>query len=137
MLLFLQTSTKKKVTSKFSFPRTIDMGPRLSAPPVLGGDERGTVYDLSAILVHKGSMVNSGHYVAHIKDDRTNGWWQFDDEQVSSLGFHPLGEVVAQATVTKDLAVREGETIIDTFYFSLILTPSFHFSIWYEFAFNV
>lgn len=91
----MQTATKKKVTSKFSFPRTIDMGPRLSSYAENGNR---AVYDLSAILVHKGSMANSGHYVAHIKDDRTGEWWQFDDEQVTSLGFHPLGEVTSQAT---------------------------------------
>lgn len=71
------------------------MGPRLSSYAENGNR---AVYDLSAILVHKGSMANSGHYVAHIKDDRTGEWWQFDDEQVTSLGFHPLGEVTSQAT---------------------------------------
>lgn len=105
----LQTSTKKKVTSKFSFPRTVDMGPRLSAYEEC---EKRAVYDLSAILVHKGSMANSGHYVAHIKDDRTGEWWQFDDEQVTSLGFHPLGEILPpQAVVNKDLLSREGEML--------------------------
>lgn len=49
-------------------------------------------YELSAILIHKGSTVNSGHYVAHIKDELTAQWWEFDDEQVSILGSHPFGE---------------------------------------------
>ncbi|KAH9545308.1 hypothetical protein CY35_12G041600 [Sphagnum magellanicum] len=96
-----KTSRKKKVTSKFSFPRTIDMGPRLSSPGALGGDTSRMLYDLSAILVHKGSMANSGHYVAHIQDDQTGEWWQFDDEQVTSLGFHPFGEVLPQVTASK------------------------------------
>ncbi|KAG0615456.1 hypothetical protein M758_5G042500 [Ceratodon purpureus] len=100
----MKTLTKKKVTSKFSFPRTIDMGPRLSA---YGENESTAIYDLSAILVHKGSMANSGHYVAHIKDDRTEEWWQFDDEQVTSLGFHPLGEVTSLATASKDIITPE------------------------------
>ncbi|KAL2643343.1 hypothetical protein R1flu_010930 [Riccia fluitans] len=89
-----KTATKKKVTSKFSFPRTLDMSSRLSPQPSGRGSEGGIpyVYDLAAILVHKGSMANSGHYVAHIKDEQTGEWWQFDDEKVTSLGYHPLGE---------------------------------------------
>lgn len=82
------------------------MGPRLSSYGENGGSR--AVYDLSAILVHKGSMANSGHYVAHIKDDRTGEWWQFDDEQVTSLGFHPLGESTSQATPCKDAVTQEG-----------------------------
>lgn len=81
------------------------MGPRLSS---YGENGSRAVYDLSAILVHKGSMANSGHYVAHIKDDRTGEWWQFDDEQVTSLGFHPLGEVTSQATPSRDVVTQEG-----------------------------
>ena len=100
----MQTGTKKKVTSKFSFPRTIDMGDYFS---VRGARESRSLYDLFAILVHKGSMANSGHYVAHIKD-RTGLWWQFDDEQVTSLGFHPLGEATPQGTASKDVMTKEG-----------------------------
>ncbi|RXI09928.1 hypothetical protein DVH24_026570 [Malus domestica] len=51
-----------------------------------------SVYDLSAVLIHKGTAVNSGHYVAHVKDEKTGQWWEFDDEQVSNLGSHPFGE---------------------------------------------
>ena len=88
------------------------MGPRLRA---YGENEGRAVYDLSAILVHKGSMANSGHYVAHIKDDRTEEWWQFDDEQVTSLGFHPLGEVTPQATAFKDVTQEGGLVLSNAF----------------------
>ncbi|CAM6105180.1 unnamed protein product [Calypogeia fissa] len=104
-----KTATKKKVTSKFSFPRSLDMGALLSASP--STEDASFPYDLSAILVHKGSMVNSGHYVAHIKDERTGEWWRFDDEQVSSLGSHPLGEV-SGAAPNKDL--RPGNHVAAT-----------------------
>lgn len=50
------------------------------------------IYDLSAVLIHKGSAVNSGHYIAHIKDENTGQWWEFDDEHVSNLGRHPFAE---------------------------------------------
>lgn len=88
------------------------MGPPLS---VYGENESSAVYDLSAILVHKGSMANSGHYVAHIKDDRTEEWWQFDDEQVTSLGFHPLGEVTSQGTPSKDITQEGGALLSISF----------------------
>lgn len=56
------------------------------------------MYDLSAILIHKGTAVNSGHYIAHIKDEKTGIWWEFDDEHVSKLGNHPFGERVSGST---------------------------------------
>ena len=51
--------------------------------------ENEFTYELSAVLIHKGS---AGHYVAHIKDENTGLWWNFDDEQVSELGTHPFIE---------------------------------------------
>ncbi|KAJ0987329.1 hypothetical protein J5N97_005685 [Dioscorea zingiberensis] len=82
-----KTTTKKKITSAFSFPRILDMGKKAGSPP-----ESDLMYELSAILIHKGTAVNSGHYVAHIKDENCGQWWEFDDEHVSKLGFHPFGE---------------------------------------------
>nr|DAD45493.1 TPA_asm: hypothetical protein HUJ06_003723 [Nelumbo nucifera] len=88
-----KTTTKKKITSLFSFPRELDMGRRLSEPSLLE-----LIYDLSAVLIHKGNAVNSGHYVAHIKDEHTGQWWEFDDEHVSMLGDHPFGEGSSSST---------------------------------------
>jgi ubiquitin carboxyl-terminal hydrolase 48 len=85
-LFHLQTTTKKKISSSFSFPERLDMGKRLSDP------SSNYTYDLAAILIHKGSAANSGHYVAHIKDESSGQWWEFDDECVSKLGSHPFGE---------------------------------------------
>ncbi|KAJ7528558.1 hypothetical protein O6H91_15G008100 [Diphasiastrum complanatum] len=100
-----KTATKKKVTSRFSFPQTLDMGPRISVPAVMERSQKDQkLYDLSAILIHKGNMANSGHYIAHIKEECTGEWWQFDDEQVTSLGNHPLGETTANC---KDAFMKE------------------------------
>ncbi|XP_021899831.1 ubiquitin carboxyl-terminal hydrolase 26 [Carica papaya] len=82
-----KTTMKKKITTAFSFPGELDMQRRLSEPT-----EMELIYDLSAVLIHKGTAVNSGHYVAHIKDENTGQWWEFDDEHVSKLGDHPFGE---------------------------------------------
>ncbi|KAL6645465.1 hypothetical protein ACP70R_017073 [Stipagrostis hirtigluma subsp. patula] len=81
-----KTTTKKKISSTFSFPGQLDMGKRLSNPSSC------YTYDLAAILIHKGTGANSGHYVAHIKDESNGQWWEFDDETVSKLGLHPFGE---------------------------------------------
>uniref|UniRef100_A0A2C9U1L0 Ubiquitin carboxyl-terminal hydrolase 26 n=1 Tax=Manihot esculenta TaxID=3983 RepID=A0A2C9U1L0_MANES len=88
-----KTTTKKKITSAFCFPGVLDMQQRLSEPSQLDW-----VYDLSAVLIHKGTAVNSGHYIAHIKDENTGQWWEFDDEHVSNLGFHPFGEGSSSST---------------------------------------
>eukprot|EP00250_Pteridium_aquilinum_P005120 c15262_g3_i1 orf=225-2213(+) len=89
-----KTALKKKVTSKFSFPQVLDMSSRLSIDGSNGSHmEKSLLYDLSCILIHKGSTTNSGHYVANIKDDAKGEWWEFDDELVTSLGSHPFGEV--------------------------------------------
>ncbi|KAF8644170.1 hypothetical protein HU200_066546 [Digitaria exilis] len=75
-----KTTTKKKISSTFSFPGQLDLGKRLSNP------SSSCIYDLAAILIHKGTGANSGHYVAHIKDESNGQWWEFDDETVSKLG---------------------------------------------------
>lgn len=80
------TTAKKKITSSFYFPSEINMSQRLS-----DNSQSELIYDLSAVLIHKGSAVNSGHYIAHIKDESTEQWWEFDDEQVSNLGLQPFG----------------------------------------------
>ncbi|GAB4837638.1 Ubiquitin carboxyl-terminal hydrolase 26 [Ancistrocladus abbreviatus] len=96
--VFLQkTTTKKKITSAFSFSQVLYMGQRLAGP-----SESQLIYDLSAVLVHKGTAVNSGHYVAHIKDENSGQWWEFDDEHVSNLGHHPFGEGSSDAAPKPD-----------------------------------
>lgn len=82
-----KTTMKKKITSPFCFLGELNMQRRLSEPSQLD-----LIYDLSAVLIHKGTAVNSGHYIALIKDENTGQWWEFDDEHVSNLGHHPFGE---------------------------------------------
>ncbi|CAO2172991.1 unnamed protein product [Urochloa humidicola] len=91
-----KTTTKKKISSTFSFPGQLDLGKRLSNPT------SSCTYDLAAILIHKGTGANSGHYVAHIKDEINGQWWEFDDETVSNLGLHPFGEKPGKASNKDD-----------------------------------
>ncbi|CAJ2674882.1 unnamed protein product [Trifolium pratense] len=88
-----KTTTKKKVTSPFSFPAELSMHHRLSVP-----SQSELIYDLSAVLIHKGIAANSGHYIAHIKDENTGQWWEFDDEVVTNLGHSPFFEEASSST---------------------------------------
>jgi len=105
-----------KVSDKLSFPLSLNMGgicAAAAAGPVPSSSTLPTVnkinnngddlmYDLVAVLLHKGTSALHGHYVAHIKietaadddDDGSGGdkeekktkWWRFDDETVTELG---------------------------------------------------
>eukprot|EP00850_Spirogloea_muscicola_P020249 SM000211S06619 [mRNA] locus=s211:54955:61007:+ [translate_table: standard] len=109
-----KTSTKKKVTSRFSFPVSLDLGPRLSPPPggAAAGPQPATVYDLAAILVHKGSMASSGHYIAHVRDEATHQWWQFDDESVACLKSHPLDEAASMPVAGGGASAESDEAAV-------------------------
>jgi ubiquitin carboxyl-terminal hydrolase 48 len=68
----------------------------------LSNPSSSCTYELAAILIHKGTGANSGHYVAHIKDESNGQWWEFDDETVSKLGLHPFGEKPGKASNKDD-----------------------------------
>ena len=53
-------ASQVKVSNKFAFPLELDMGGMLSsdAPQLQNESE----YELSAVLLHKGSNATSGHY---------------------------------------------------------------------------
>jgi len=41
------------------------------------------MYELTAVLSHKGRSADGGHYVAWIKEKKTKKWMKFDDDIVS------------------------------------------------------
>lgn len=43
------------------------------------------VYELSAVLIHRGISAYSGHYIAHVKDARTSDWYKFNDEEIEKM----------------------------------------------------
>ena len=58
---FLQKLMKVKATDKFCFPLSIDFAPYQSS----NNDDKqaaSQLYDLQAILIHKGSSASQGHY---------------------------------------------------------------------------
>lgn len=58
----VKTLSKKKVTTSLQFTETIDLSEYL---PGLPKDD--CVYDLMALLLHRGSSAYHGHYVAQIR----------------------------------------------------------------------
>ena len=99
-----------KVTDRFAFP--LELHSSALMPPPDGDvhpsnqkdsgrntatitEAHDVVYDLDAILVHKGASALHGHYVAHIKvgedqEGRGGQWWRFDDENADCMPKGPL-----------------------------------------------
>lgn len=42
-------------------------------------------YDLTAVLIHRGSSAYSGHYIALIKDRNSGFWYKFNDETIEKI----------------------------------------------------
>ncbi|KAK7476526.1 hypothetical protein BaRGS_00032206, partial [Batillaria attramentaria] len=70
---------KKKLNSFLQFGDTLDMSRYLQQP------DNTTVYDLTAVLIHRGTSAYSGHYVAHILDTASKVWYRFNDEEIAVM----------------------------------------------------
>ncbi|KAJ6245939.1 ubiquitin carboxyl-terminal hydrolase [Anaeramoeba flamelloides] len=67
----------KKISSFVKFPLTLKISNILS-------NQKKTDYELYAIINHLGS-VNNGHYIAYIKNDTLDKWFEFNDSRVSLI----------------------------------------------------
>uniref|UniRef100_A0A673HNN5 Ubiquitin carboxyl-terminal hydrolase 48 n=1 Tax=Sinocyclocheilus rhinocerous TaxID=307959 RepID=A0A673HNN5_9TELE len=76
--IFNPFAHKKKLNTFISFPEVLDMG------PFLEGKEK-CMYELSAVLIHRGVSAYSGHYIAHVRDAHTNDWYKFNDEEIEKM----------------------------------------------------
>lgn len=47
--------------------------------------EEKCMYELSAVLIHRGVSAYSGHYIAHVRDALTNDWYKFNDEEIEKM----------------------------------------------------
>ncbi|KAK7093901.1 ubiquitin carboxyl-terminal hydrolase 48-like [Littorina saxatilis] len=70
---------KKKLNSYLQFGDVLDMSEFLQQPAMT------TVYDLTAVLIHRGPSAYSGHYVAHIQDTPSKLWYRFNDEEIAAM----------------------------------------------------
>jgi uncharacterized UBP type Zn finger protein len=55
-----KTFTKKKLKTKTRFTKTLDFS------GMVQGESQDLVYDLHAVLLHRGQSANSGHYVIRV-----------------------------------------------------------------------
>jgi hypothetical protein len=68
----------QKVTSKMTYPMALDLQQCQSSK----GQKTGSNHVLKAVVVHKGSSVDKGHYVAYIQPANGKSWALFDDQTV-------------------------------------------------------
>lgn len=48
------------------------------------GANTSGLYELQAVVTHRGASADSGHYQAYIKAEKEDGkWWRFDDDKVT------------------------------------------------------
>ncbi|VVC42411.1 Ubiquitin specific protease, conserved site,Ubiquitin specific protease domain,Ubiquitin-related [Cinara cedri] len=81
-----QTMQKKKLNTYLQFSQTLDMAQYLNLSNQLDESSKDSyMYNLCAVLIHKGSSAYSGHYVAHIKDIAAEEWYKINDENVEKL----------------------------------------------------
>jgi len=110
-----KTFSRKKVTDKFAFPAELDLAPYLSydddsdaIAAVSAGDKSGgAMYDLAAVLLHRGQSASHGHYIALVRVGRI--WWRFDDDDVTRLGQHPLGDTEDKAAAKTGKNAKKGD----------------------------
>lgn len=71
------TGQRTKNTGRVSFPPSVDLSPYLAENSINerdsssehgAGSNSSTIYDLYAVIVHKGQTATSGHYHVYIKD---------------------------------------------------------------------
>ncbi|KAG8431340.1 hypothetical protein GDO86_019024, partial [Hymenochirus boettgeri] len=74
-----QTGHKKKLNTYIGFSETLDMNPYLEQT------DNKYLYELSAVLIHRGVSAYSGHYIAHVKDPQTGEWYKFNDEEIEKM----------------------------------------------------
>lgn len=74
-----QTGHKKKLNTYIGFPEILDM------QPFVEKTAGNYVYELSAVLIHRGVSAYSGHYIAHVKDPQTGEWYKFNDEEIEKM----------------------------------------------------
>ena len=92
---------KKKLLTFIEFGETLDMSKYLNQKPGTSSSARPrfrgftcsqvllltgtTIYNLTAVLIHRGPSAFSGHYIAHIKTMPSAQWFRFNDELIEKL----------------------------------------------------
>ncbi|EGG17132.1 ubiquitin-specific protease 48-like protein [Cavenderia fasciculata] len=105
------TFQKKKLHGNYTFPLEIDLSQYFNNN---NNKEKSSTamdldheYELTAIMMHKGLSISSGHYITHVKNDLTGEWWEFDDEDVKKLSVEKIGKD-SLGEKRKPKEIREG-----------------------------
>ncbi|KAF9936748.1 hypothetical protein BGZ67_002019 [Mortierella alpina] len=100
-------SFKRKSKDIIRFPRSIDFSGLLQS-------KEADIYDLSAVLVHSGASAHSGHFLAHVFDQRSQKWFVLNDEEVAEFNataFDPEEMTTSTSKFsTKSTAASPGAT---------------------------
>lgn len=75
-----------KHNGSVEFKNEIDMKPFVSKDYIIAfkeNKEYSTKYELIAVAEHLGGSINSGHYIAYGKRDKS--WFQFNDSSISRI----------------------------------------------------
>eukprot|EP00727_Mastigamoeba_balamuthi_P005749 m51a1_g1794 hypothetical protein (996) ;mRNA; r:407384-413554 len=91
----MQTMARKKVRTAVSFPFELDMSPYVADRP-----PGPLLYDLRAVLIHKGPSASGGHYVCHAKPD-AGPWYEADDTAIRDLQLDSIGHSGDEETRSK------------------------------------
>lgn len=88
-LKLIKKSEKLAMENKKLKEKKTESGPEKEYAPYsfendLGSSNSG-YYELTAVLTHKGRSSNSGHYVGWSKNQKTDQWYMFDDEDVTPM----------------------------------------------------
>jgi len=87
-----ETGETSKINDCVTFPLELSLSEIISDDGDDGNDD--TIYDLQSIVIHRGEY-GSGHYYSYVRPDiRTDGWYRFDDSQVTRVEY---SEVIADA----------------------------------------
>ncbi|KAG8960305.1 hypothetical protein FRC03_006787 [Tulasnella sp. 419] len=77
----IKTHTRKKSKQSISYPAAIDMSQFLDKESA----SDSCWYDLRGVLLHKGPSAYRGHYESQVYDEEKHKWFQFNDDEVTSL----------------------------------------------------
>ncbi|XP_071945770.1 ubiquitin carboxyl-terminal hydrolase 48-like [Antedon mediterranea] len=75
-----QTAMKKKLNTYIQFPEFLNLSMNLYT-----NKDVVCEYELKAVLIHRGPSAYSGHYIAHIRDDKSGFWFKYNDEQIDRI----------------------------------------------------
>jgi hypothetical protein len=89
----------------------LDLGPYLTFGAESQPDR--AIYDLFGIVNHYGSL-NGGHYIANIKNQKSQEWLKYDDNKVSTILEHQVRSSAAYVLFyrRKDLAEKTMNQVI-------------------------